>query len=424
MKLLIYLPKEVSKNKKLDIQLLFLMCYNSHMIHLHTRSCFSLLQSSLRLEDIVDAAIRNGFSHAVLTDLNVMYGTMKFWHLCQEKNIHPIFGLEIKAQHEGYPIGFVLLAKDDEGLQALFHLSTYISNHEENIETEIVKQYTDHLIVMTSGLDDRIDELMSRNRLEELEMFLLSVSTIAQDFYVSIAMNDAKFRANKNVELKKICKKCNFKTVALSEILYLKPEDVEQVKILRAIDKQTSILDTTLDIRFDRYYRSQAEMEELYEKEDLQETEAIAKRCNVQMAMPKSTLPAFKNKFEMDSKTYLVKLCQTGLKKRLNNRLTKEYIQRLEYELNVINSMGFTDYFLIVYDMIRFARSKDILIGPGRGSAAGSLVAYCLGITHIDPIQNHLLFERFLNPERISMPDIDTDIPDNRREEVIDYLVE
>lgn len=394
------------------------------MIHLHTRSCYSLLQSTLRLQDIVNASIANGMRHAVLTDYNVMYGTMKFWHLCKEKNIHPIFGMEMQAQQEGHPIGFVLLAKDDEGLQDLFRLSTYISDHEERMEVEQLKQYTSHTVVLTSGINDRIDELMSRNRFDELEMFLQSISQVAEDFYVSIAMNDAKFRANKNIELKQIAKKSHLKTVALSEILYLKQEDVEQLKILRAIDKQTSILDTTLDIRYDRFFRSPAQMAELYDEEDLLETEAIAKRCNVQMAMEKSHLPEFKNKLDIDSSTYLVKLCQTGLKKRLNNQLTKEYVDRLDYELSVINSMGFTDYFLIVYDMIRFARSQQILIGPGRGSAAGSLVAYCLGITHIDPIKDHLLFERFLNPERISMPDIDTDIPDNRRDEVIDYLVE
>ena len=394
------------------------------MIHLHTRSCYSLLNSSLRLEEIVDAALRNGFRHAVLTDYNVMYGTMKFWHLCKEKNIHPVFGLEMQATQEGHPVSFVLLAKDDIGLQDLFHLSTYITAHKVPLTIDELKKYTQHMVVLTSGFNERIDELMGRNRWEELEKFLLSISTVGQDFYVSIAMNDSRFRAQKNIELKKIAKKCHLKTVALSEILYLKAEDVEQFKILRAIEKQTSILDTTLDVRYDRYYRNQQEMEALYDADDLMETEEIVRRCNVQMAMPKSNLPSFKNKLEMDSKTYLVKLCQTGLKKRLNNQPTKEYVQRLEYELNVINTMGFTDYFLIVYDMIRFARSQNILIGPGRGSAAGSLVAYCLGITHIDPIKNHLLFERFLNPERISMPDIDTDIPDNRREEVIDYLVE
>ena len=394
------------------------------MIHLHTRSCYSLLQSSLRLEDIVDAAIHNGFRHAVLTDFNVMYGTMKFWHLCKEKNIHPIFGLEMQARQDDHPINFVLLAKDDQGLQDLFHLSTYLSASQEKMDIEQLKPYTEHTVVLTSGFNDRIDELMSRNRWEELEQFLLQISNVAQDFYVSIAMNDAKFRANKNQELKEVAQKCHLKTVALSEILYLKQEDVEQLKILRAIDKQTSILDTTLDIRYDRYYRSQEEMQALYDEDDLLETEAIARRCNVQMAMPKSHLPEFQNKLNIDSKKYLIKLCQTGLLKRLNNQPTKEYVQRLNYELSIINTMGFTDYFLIVYDMIRFARSQNILIGPGRGSAAGSLVAYCLGITHIDPIRNHLLFERFLNPERISMPDIDTDIPDNRREEVISYLID
>ena len=305
-----------------------MMWYNTRMIHLHTRSCYSLLQSTLRLQDIVDASIANGMNHAVLTDYNVMYGTMKFWHLCKEKNIHPIFGLEMQAQQEGHPIGFVLLAKDDDGLQDLFRLSTYISDHEEKMSVEQLKQYTTHTVVLTSGINDRIDELMSRNRFEELENFLLSISNVAQDFYVSIAMNDAKFRANKNIELKQIARKCQLKTVALSEILYLKQEDVEQLKILRAIDKQTSILDTTLDIRYDRYFRSEKEMQQLYEEDDLLETEAIARRCNVQMAMKKSQLPEFKNKLDIDSSTYLVKLCQTGLKKRLHNHLTKEYIQR------------------------------------------------------------------------------------------------
>lgn len=165
-------------------------------------------------------------------------------------------------------------------------------------------------------------------------------------------------------------------------------------------------------------------MNALYDKDDLNATEEIAERCNIQLAMRKSHLPHFENKLGIDSQTYLIKLCKKGLLKRLNNHLTEEYVRRLEYELSVINSMGFTDYFLIVWDFIRYARSQDIYVGPGRGSAAGSLVAYCLGITHIDPIKNHLLFERFLNPDRVSMPDIDTDFPDDRRDEVIQYVKE
>lgn len=150
-----------------------------------------------------------------------------------------------------------------------------------------------------------------------------------------------------------------------------------------------------MNVLYDRYYRSQEEMNALYDKDDLNATEEIAERCNIQLAMRKSHLPHFENKLGIDSQTYLIKLCKKGLLKRLNNHLTEEYVRRLEYELSVINSMGFTDYFLIVWDFIRYARSQDIYVGPGRGSAAGSLVAYCLGITHIDPIKNHLLFERF-----------------------------
>lgn len=212
--------------------------------------------------------------------------------------------------------------------------------------------------------------------------------------------------------------------MALSRILYENSEDVKSLQILRAIAKQTNIENQGLDVQFQRYLRSPQEMEVLYDESELIATEEIARMCNIQMAFQKSKLPVFKNKLQIDSRDYLIKLCKKGLEKRLNGNLNPTYIKRLEYELNVIVTMGFTDYFLIVWDFIRYARSQDIFVGPGRGSAAGSLVAYCLGITHIDPIQNNLLFERFLNPSRVSMPDIDTDFPDDRRDEVIQYVRE
>ena len=164
-------------------------------------------------------------------------------------------------------------------------------------------------------------------------------------------------------------------------------------------------------------------MEQLYDQDDLDQSDWIASQCNVDFEhLEKSDLPIYKNKLGIDSRSYLIKLCKAGLKKRMNDHIPKIYIDRLEYELSVITKMGFTNYFLIVYDMIRYAKTQNILVGPGRGSAAGSLVAYCLGITHIDPIKNQLLFERFLNPERISMPDIDTDFPDTSRHKIIEYL--
>ena len=231
-------------------------------------------------------------------------------------------------------------------------------------------------------------------------------------------MNDSGKKRADN----KILKQLDCKRVAVSRILYENSEDVKTLQVLRAIAKQSNIENQGLDVQFQRYLRSPQEMEALYDESDLLATEQIAGMCNVQMAFQKSKLPVFKNKLHIDSRDYLIKLCKKGLEKRLNGNLNTTYMNRLEYELSVIVNMGFTDYFLIVWDFIRYARSQDIFVGPGRGSAAGSLVAYCLGITHIDPIQNNLLFERFLNPSRISMPDIDTDFPDDRRDEVIQYV--
>ena len=394
------------------------------MVHLHTRSAYSLLESPFRIEQIVDMAIKYGFNHACLTDKRSMYGTMKFIKLCQEKGIHPIVGLEVDSVYQDQPFDFILLAKNDRGLQDLYALSTILMNDPSKVSLEILFKYVLDCIVLTAGDDDSLEQYIDNDELEKLEQILKYCHEHIPDFYVSIAMNDSKYRANKNVILKRVAHDCGCRTVALSRIFYAFKEDVEKQRILKAIDKQTTIHDQTLNVLYDRYYRSQEEMNALYDKDDLNATEEIAEKCNIQLAMRKSHLPHFENKLGIGSQTYLIKLCKKGLLKRLNNHLTEEYVRRLEYELSVINSMGFTDYFLIVWDFIRYARSQDIYVGPGRGSAAGSLVAYCLGITHIDPIKNHLLFERFLNPDRVSMPDIDTDFPDDRRDEVIQYVKE
>lgn len=392
------------------------------MVHLHTRSVYSLLESPFRLEQIVDEAIKHGFRHACLTDRHSMYGTMKFYKLCKEKGVHPIIGLEVETKHGEDLFDFVLLSKNDDGLQGLYALSTRLMNENGCIELDDLHSYTNDCVVITAGSDDTLEKWIVHGDTNKVKQFLSDCNKKWNDFYVSISMNDSKFHAANNVKLKECAKSVGCKTVALSRIFYALKEDVEKQRILLAIDKQTSIHDQTLNVLYDRYYRSPLEMANLYEQEDLDATEEIARKCNVQMALKKSDLPHFENKLGIDSKSYLIKLCKAGLLKRLNNRVSEEYASRLEYELSVINSMGFTDYFLIVWDFIRYARSQDIYVGPGRGSAAGSLVSYCLGITHIDPIKNHLLFERFLNPDRISMPDIDTDFPDDRRDEVIDYV--
>ncbi|MGM9947394.1 DNA polymerase III subunit alpha [Floccifex sp.] len=394
------------------------------MNHLHIRSVYSLLESSFRLEDIIDASIRNGFYHVCLTEHNKMFSTMKFWNLCKEKGVHPVIGLETEVMYNEKEFHFICLAKNDNGLKELYRISSEKMKKESSLSFEFFVSHTQNCVVLTAGdFEDELGSYILHEKDEDILSFVSICNDSWQDFYVSIAMNDSSFHRQRNGYLKMILSN-QYKTVALSRILYEKKEDVENLKVLRAIEAQSYLSDQTLDVCYNRYFRSIEEMKQLYDLSDLEASDEICLKCNVQMAFSKNSLPLFHNKYNVDSKTFLTNLCKAGLKKRLNNEIKEEYVNRLQYELNTIISMGFTDYFLIVWDFIRFARSQNIMVGPGRGSVAGSLVAYVLGITHIDPIQNQLLFERFLNPDRVSMPDIDTDFPDNRREEVIQYVIE
>lgn len=391
------------------------------MIHLHTRSSYSLLESPIRLEELVKKAVEEKKDSVVLTDHKTMFGTMELIKLCQEYGLKPIIGLEFEVTIHQEKIGLIALAKNNDGFYNLSKISTFLSMQELSLNA--ISSYLENTVVLTAGANDSLEKYLEFDQNNEAIDCLKELKSNIQDFYLSICMNDSTFHQQLNQKLKKIAEQLSIPTVALSRIYYLKKEEVENLRILKAIEKQTMISDQTLEVEYSRFWRTDEEMKELYCEKDLLQTQRIADQCCIDFEnFNKSQLPAFINKLNVDSKTYLVKLCKAGLLKRLNNKLDPTYVRRLEYELSVIANMGFTDYFLIVYDMIRFARTQGILVGPGRGSAAGSLVAYCLGITHIDPIKNDLLFERFLNPERISMPDIDTDFPDDRRNEILDYL--
>lgn len=394
------------------------------MVHLHVRSCYSLLESPFRIDQIIQSALDNHHSHVCLTDHHSMYATMEFIKKARANHLHPIVGMEVDVKEEEFLFTFVLLAQNDQGLQELYRLSSTLMKGDTMSSMEELSSKTPNCVALTAGGDDAFFQWVSDRNKENILEFFSRFEKCWNHHYISIAMNDSKYRLDLHVWLKEVAKEMGLPTVALSRVFYQNKEDIQKLKILRAIDTQKTIHDLTLDSMNNRYYRSDAEMNELYDLEDLKQTETIASMCNIQMAFPKSNLPEFHNNLGIDNTHYLIKLCKAGLMKRCHNNVSKEYVQRLEYECSVITSMGFTNYFLIVWDFIRKAKSENIYIGPGRGSAAGSLVAYCLGITHIDPIQNNLLFERFLNPERISMPDIDTDFPDNRRDEVIDYVRE
>lgn len=392
--------------------------------HLHVRSAYTLLQSTLRIEEIVSYAKQYGYTSVALCDKQVMHGAMAFYHAATKAGIKPIFGMEVTCtMEEEDTFGFLFLAKDDEGYQNLLALSTLYNTQKALPSLSVLRTYAKHCVVLTNGDRSSLEAAIIKEDKAEILRLLSILKAQFEDFYVSIACNDSGLLKIKNLILKECAIELAIPTTALSRIYYGKREDEDSYKIVCAIDQGVSLDDKTLDFNPNRYFRTPQEMKQQYAEEDLHTTDEIADKCNVSFSFSHAQLPKFKNKLDISSEEYLRKLCHKGLAKRMHfGEIPRIYIERLEYELGVIISMQYADYFLIVYDFIRFARSQGIYVGPGRGSAAGSLVAYCLGITHVDPIAYNLLFERFLNPERISMPDIDTDFPDNRRDEVIAYV--
>lgn len=383
------------------------------------------MKSTIRIPELISKAKELKMKSIALTDLNVMHGAMSFYHACLKENIHPIFGLECHCEIENDEYSFLVLAKNDDGYQNCLKLSTSLCTENKVISFEKFVSYTQNCFVISSGDHSKMDEYVTQENNQKIEEMLTLFNQSFDDFFCGIVMNDTGLLNIKNPNLKAIAKANQIKTVALSRIYMLDKNDEECFKVLSAIDQGLKIDDKMLDVASSRYLRSDEEMCQIYDEDDLKMSDFIAASCNVEFKFQKCDLPHYHNSYGVSSYEYLKSLCVKGLEKRMGNKKAPhEYIERLKYELNVIHSMNFDDYFLIVYDFIKYARSQSIFVGPGRGSAPGSLVAYCLGITHLDPVKNHLLFERFLNPERISMPDIDTDFPDDKRDQVIEYVKE
>lgn len=394
-------------------------------MHLHVKSCWSLLESPMTIDQIVARSKAEGNSAAVLCDHLTMFGTMDFLHACKKAGLKPVIGLEVRVT-DPWDLHFLLYATDNEALQNLYALSSLINTRpEKSLHLQEVIDHSKGCIVVNGGQDDLLLQMADHGQMEEMAELLETLRESFDSFYLAMAMLDSARHAAACKVQKSLARQLSIPTVALSRVDYEKEEDVETVRLMQAIDRQTHLKDAGLFFLFGRYWRSEQEMEALYDPEDLQAAASIIDAVHLDPDHLKQTdLPVFHNKLNLDSESYLRALARAGLKKRMAGRIPEVYEKRLEYELDVICSMGFANYFLIVWDFIREARSRKILVGPGRGSAAGSLVAWCTGITHVDPVANGLLFERFLNPERISMPDIDTDIPDNRRDEVIAYVAE
>ena len=358
---------------------------------LYVKSNYSLLSSLLTIDDIIDYNIKNNRTNAVICDDN-MYGTMEFIKKCNLKKIKPIVGLEVSF--DNYKI--LLYIKNYQGYLNLIKICTRVNDNSITID-DIIK-YKDNLFILVP-----FDSLN----------FYLEHKDKFTDIYLGFS--------NKKEESEAL--------VITKDIVYLKPclykrkEDSDYLKYLYLIRDGKTLND---NISYDTLNK-ELEVTDIintYENIGLLNTLKIVDECNLEFPKPSLLLPIYECPKGVDSSIYLMSLAKAGLSKRLNNNVTKDYLDRLGYELNIINNMGFANYFLVVYDFIRYAKKKGILVGPGRGSAAGSLVAYSLGITEIDPLKYNLLFERFLNPERKTMPDIDTDIPDIYRDDIINYVTD
>lgn len=397
------------------------------MVHLHARSCWSLLESPLRLEEYVKACKEAGQTHCVLSDHNTLYGLMPFRRLCKEYGLIPVYGLETEVRLPEGEARYVLLARNAEGLQELYRWSTNALFHPEENTFEAMQEMRNVVAIVLVFSDLASSPLENAAYEGDAEEFLTLADRFAgnfEHFYLGISLHDSSRQKEHSPWIHQLARQGGFACTAISQIHYLEPEDVESLRIMRAIAEQRPVRWQDTTVLNGRFFRTPEQMAELYDEEDLAATDAIMELIEPDIELPTTSLPTFENPLGIANDEYLQKLCQAGLRKRLHGKSDVSYENRLHYELSIILEMNFTDYFLIVYDFIRFARSRGIFIGPGRGSAAGSLVAWVLGITHIDPVANGLLFERFLNPERISMPDIDTDIPDDRRDEVVSYLAE
>ena len=397
--------------------------YNSSMTtHLFVRSCYTLLDSTIRIPELVSTAKKYGYQSVALTDHHVMHGVARFLHECKKEGIHPIIGLEVDVFYHEQKVPFLMLAKNNKGYSNLMKLSSMLCDGREYATYEELIQYCEHNFLIVYGEGGYFDaELISEDR-TGITQKLAQMKSELPSFDIAISYEETSLWRSKNALLKALANAQGIQTVAVNKIYYLGQKDYETLKVLSAIKQSTTLRDKNVTPITGRYFLSIPEMEKIYDADDLQRADEIASECLCDGNLEKTGIPVYPLKDGITAEQYLPQLCLAGLKKRLNGDLKPAYVERLKHELQVIHQMGFEDYFLIVYDFIRYGRQKGIYIGPGRGSAAGSLVAYCLGITMVDPLQYNLLFERFLNAERVSMPDIDTDIPDIHRQEIIDYV--
>lgn len=399
-------------------------------VHLHVHSSYSLLNSTMNIDDLVKAAAANGHAALALTDENVMYGAIAFYKACRRHHIKPIIGMILLVNSEqaeeasSHPL--ILLARSNAGYRHLLKLSTLVqTDYKKGIPLSILQVYCEDLIAVSPGLGEINQHLLQRSIAEAGRLYEKFTQLFKRDFYIAIESGGAKQDELLNSLTMQFCQENNIQTVITNPVHYLNKEDAIIHECLQCIKNGTKLIDTELKIeRQQNYLKDERTIIKQFGHlpDALANTVKIANQCKVIIPLGEMVLPKYPLGPGISADQYLRSLCLKGLEKRYKSAPPSGALDRLEYELSVIQKMKFSDYFLIVWDFMSFAHKNKILTGPGRGSAAGSLVAYVLGITNIDPLKYNLLFERFLNPERISMPDIDIDFPDHRRDEMIHYV--
>ena len=411
-------------------------------VHLHVHSEFSLLDGANKVKELPLRAKELGMDAIAITDHGVMFGVVDFYKACKNAGVKPIIGCEVyvapRSRFDKEPgidnkySHLILLAKNETGYKNLSHLVSMGFTdgfyYKPRIDLELLEQYHEGLICLSACLAGSVNKAILKDDMEEAKKVALwHKNLFGEDYYLEVQPNGLPEQVKVNQKLIELSRELDIPLVATNDAHYLKKEDAYNHEVLLCIQTGKKMSDTDrMRMGAEEFYvKSPEEMLDYFKNipEALENTVKIAEKCNFDFEFGNTKLPNYDVPPEFKThEEYFEKLCYDGIKKRYGENPSKEVMDRVEYELSVIEKMGYVDYYLIVWDFINYAKSQNISVGPGRGSGAGSIIAYAVGITDIDPIKYNLLFERFLNPERISMPDFDVDFCYERRPEVIDYV--
>lgn len=412
-------------------------------VHLHLHTEYSLLDGACKIDTLVSHIKNIGQKAVAITDHGNMFGAMQFYHMCKKERIKSIIGCEVYVAPrlcsdrvkniDSSPYHLVLLCENYTGYKNLIKMvsEAYTKGfyYKPRIDVELLKKHHDGLIALSGCLAGEIPRAILNNDYDRAKKVAITYSDIMgkNNFFLEIQDHNISDQIKVKNQLLKISRETGIELVATNDVHYIKKDDAHMQKVLLCIQTAKTLDEkNSMELPTEEFYvKTEREMLDLFSMYDnaVENTGKIADRCNLEFEFGKIHIPKFITPNAQNNKEFFVEKAKEGMERKYGKVIDRAIIERFNYELNIVEFMGFIDYFLIVYDYVNYARKNNIAVGPGRGSGAGSLLAYCLNITDIDPIKYDLLFERFLNPDRITMPDFDIDFCNERRQEVIDYVI-